>query len=137
MHTSAKFKGRARSVECPKYIIANSCNHKPGISGRNRVNRCALSHIAQQDFFYFVLVHVRVYNRCLSALLVSMFRAANVLSVVTWKIGIYCRFKSRLNNSEVLKMTIVKAASEQNVYSQIFRPITTAPLQVVAEKSGM
>ncbi len=31
-------------------------------------------------------------------------------------------------------MTIVKAASEQNVYSQIFRPITTARLQVVAEK---
>ncbi len=36
-----------------------------------------------------------------------------------------------------LKMTIVKAASEQNVYSQIFRPITTTRLQVVAEKSGM
>ncbi len=35
---------------------------------------------------------------------------------------------------EVLKMTIVKAASEQNVYSQIFRPITTARLQV-AEKN--
>ncbi len=34
-------------------------------------------------------------------------------------------------------MTIVKAASEQNVYSQIFRPITTARLQVVVEKSGM
>ncbi len=34
-------------------------------------------------------------------------------------------------------MTIVKAASEQNVYSQIFRPITTARLQAVAEKSGM
>ncbi len=34
-------------------------------------------------------------------------------------------------------MTIVKAASEQNVYSQIFRPITTARLQVLAEKSGM
>ncbi len=34
-------------------------------------------------------------------------------------------------------MTIVKAASEQNVYSQIFRPITTTRLQVVAEKSGM
>ncbi len=34
-------------------------------------------------------------------------------------------------------MTIVKAASEQNVYSQIFRPITTALLQVVAEKSGI
>ncbi len=34
-----------------------------------------------------------------------------------------------------LKMTIVKAASEQNVYSQIFRPITTTRLQVVAEKS--
>ncbi len=34
-------------------------------------------------------------------------------------------------------MRIVKAASEQNVYSQIFRPITTALLQVVAEKSGM
>ncbi len=34
-------------------------------------------------------------------------------------------------------MTIVKAASEQNVYSQIFRPITTARLQVVAEKSDM
>ncbi len=34
-------------------------------------------------------------------------------------------------------MTIVKAASEQNVYSQIFRPLTTARLQVVAEKSGM
>ncbi len=34
-------------------------------------------------------------------------------------------------------MTIVKAASEQNVYSQIFRPITTARPQVVAEKSGM
>ncbi len=31
-------------------------------------------------------------------------------------------------------MTIVKAASEQKVYSQIFRPITTARLQVVAEK---
>ncbi len=31
----------------------------------------------------------------------------------------------------------VKAVSEQNVYSQIFRPITTARLQVVAEKSGM
>ncbi len=29
---------------------------------------------------------------------------------------------------------IVKAASEQNVYSQIVRPITTARLQVVAEK---
>ncbi len=39
--------------------------------------------------------------------------------------------------SDTLKMTIVKAASEQNVYSQIFRPITTARLQVVAEKSGM
>ncbi len=37
----------------------------------------------------------------------------------------------------VLKMTIVKVALEQNVYSQIFRPITTARLQVVAEKSGM
>ncbi len=36
-----------------------------------------------------------------------------------------------------MKMTIVKAASEQNVYSQIFRPITTTRLQVVAEKSGM
>ncbi len=36
-----------------------------------------------------------------------------------------------------LKMTIVKAASEQNVYSQIFRPITMTRLQVVAEKSGM
>ncbi len=34
-------------------------------------------------------------------------------------------------------MTIVKAASEPNAYSQIFRPITTARLQVVAEKSGM
>ncbi len=37
-----------------------------------------------------------------------------------------------------LKMTIVKAALEQNVYSQIFRPITTARLQVaekVAEKN--
>ncbi len=34
-------------------------------------------------------------------------------------------------------MTIVKAAAEQNVYSQILRPITTARLQVVAEKSGM
>ncbi len=34
-------------------------------------------------------------------------------------------------------MTIVKAASEQNVYSQILRPITTARRQVVAEKSGM
>ncbi len=33
-----------------------------------------------------------------------------------------------------LTMTIVKAASEQNVYSQIFRPITTAHLQDVAEK---
>ncbi len=31
-------------------------------------------------------------------------------------------------------MTIGKAASEQNVDSQIFRPITTARLQVVAEK---
>ncbi len=38
---------------------------------------------------------------------------------------------------EVVRVTIVKAASEQNVYSQIFRPITTARLQVVAEKSGM
>ncbi len=37
----------------------------------------------------------------------------------------------------ILKMTIVKAASEQSAYSQIFRPITTARLQVVAEKSGM
>ncbi len=36
-----------------------------------------------------------------------------------------------------MKMTIVKAASEQNVDSQIFRPITTARLQVVAEKCGM
>ncbi len=35
------------------------------------------------------------------------------------------------------KMTIVKAASEQNVYLQIFRLITAARLQVVAEKSGM
>ncbi len=34
-------------------------------------------------------------------------------------------------------MTIVKAASEQNVYSQIFRPITTTRLQEVAEKCGM
>ncbi len=34
-------------------------------------------------------------------------------------------------------MTIVKAASEQNVYSQILRPITTARLHVVAEKCGM
>ncbi len=34
-------------------------------------------------------------------------------------------------------MTIVKATSKQNVYSEIFRPITTARLQVVAEKSGM
>ncbi len=39
--------------------------------------------------------------------------------------------------TDILKMTIVKAASEQNVYSQIFRPITTTRLQVVAEKSGM
>ncbi len=31
-------------------------------------------------------------------------------------------------------MTIVRAASEQNVDSQIFRPITTARLQVVAEQ---
>ncbi len=38
---------------------------------------------------------------------------------------------------ENMKMKIVKTASEQNVISQIFRPITTVRLQVVAEKSGM
>ncbi len=44
---------------------------------------------------------------------------------------------AKLKQQHSLKMTIVKAASEQNVYSQIFRPITAARLQVVAEKNGM
>ncbi len=43
------------------------------------------------------------------------------------------------NNAEpvgnkIFKMKIVKAASEQNVYSQISKPITTARLQVVGEE---
>ncbi len=44
---------------------------------------------------------------------------------------------AKLKQQHFLKMTIAKAASEQNGYSPIFRPITTARLQVVAEKSAM
>ncbi len=44
---------------------------------------------------------------------------------------------AKLKQQHSLKMAIVTAASKQNVYSQIFRPTTTARLQVVAEKCGM
>ncbi len=37
-------------------------------------------------------------------------------------------------SNKILKMHIVKAASEQNVYSQISKPISTARLQVVGEE---
>ncbi len=56
---------------------------------------------------------------------------------VSFEEAIACSACLAKERSIVLRMTIVKAASEQNVYSQIFRPITTARLQVVAEKSGM
>ncbi len=46
-------------------------------------------------------------------------------------------FSETIKTDYLFRLKIVKAASEQNVYSQIFRLITTARLQVVAEKSGM